>query len=576
VALGAIALDGSADVCAADLVLRNGNIRTVDASRLVVDAVAIEKGRISAVGTDAQSTLWIGPSTTVIDLHGRAVYPGFKDSHAHLLELGLSRLSVDLEGARDFDEVIAHVKRVAATRKAGTWILGRGWHEEKWTHLPGDAVHGFPVHQALSAATPNNPVVLERADGHALLANARAMQLMQINSKTSAPTGGQIIHDSAGEPTGIFVDDAMDLIKVPPPSVETKRKAWDLAFRQALRSGIIAVDEPGLSLADITLLKQLGSEGRVPIRIYAMLGGWSVLQHFDRPEIGLDHGFLTIRAVKLYADGALGSRGAAMLAPYNDDPRNTGLLVTPVDELRKSTSYAFDHGFQVATHAIGDRANRLILDLYQEAQSKDPTRTDLRWRIEHAQILSAQDIPRFEKLGIIASMQTVHATSDRPWAPARIGMERIKEGAYAWRKLLATGAHIANGTDAPVESIDPIRNFYAAVTREDEKGNPPGGFDPEERMTRDEALRSYTIEGAYATFTEKESGSIEVGKNADLVVLSEDIMTVPDHDVLKAKVLMTIVGGEILYDASHSRSGVGGAHVNLRLHWDARISNGTQ
>jgi predicted amidohydrolase YtcJ len=375
------------------------------------------------------------------------------------------------------------------------------------------------------------------------------MELMHVTAATPSPPGGQIIRDAKGQPTGVFVDNAMDLIKVPVESPDTKRKAWALAFSEALRSGLTAVDEPGLGLEDVELLKELAAEDKIPLRLYVMLGGWPTLQHVDRPEIGLDHGMLTIRAVKLFADGALGSRGAALLAPYKDDPGNTGLLVTPPDELRKAMSYAFDHGFQVATHAIGDRGNRLILDLYQETQARDPGKTDLRWRIEHAQVLSAEDIPRFAKLGVIASMQTVHATSDRPWAPDRIGIERVKEGAYAWRKLLLTGAHIANGTDAPVESIDPIRNFYAAVTRQDEKGNPPGGFDPEEKMTREEALRSYTIEGAYATFTEHESGSIEIGKNADLVVLDKDIMTVAAPDILKTKVIMTIVGGKIVYDA---------------------------
>jgi predicted amidohydrolase YtcJ len=288
-----VVLATSTHAFAADLVLRNGHIHTVSASQPMAEAVAIEAGRITEVGTNVESTRWVGPATRVIDLHGEVVYPGFKDSHAHLLELGLSHLRVDLTGARDFDEVVARVRRVAASKPPDTWILGNGWHEEKWTHLPSDAAHGFPVHQALSAAIPKNPVVLERADGHALLANARAMELMQISAKTFSPPGGQIIHDATGQLTGIFIDDAMDLIKVPDPSVETRRKAWDLAFREALHSGITAADEPGLSLEDVTLIKQIAAEDRIPIRLYAMLGGWSVLQHFERPEIGLDHGFLT-------------------------------------------------------------------------------------------------------------------------------------------------------------------------------------------------------------------------------------------------------------------------------------------
>jgi hypothetical protein len=428
--------------------------------------------------------------------------------------------------------------------------VGSGWHEGKWDKAPADAVRGFPVHRALSAVTPDNPVMLERADGHAVLANAKAMELMHVTAATATPPGGEIIHDAQGNPTGVFVDGALDLIKPPPPTSETKRRAWQLAFEECLRSGVTAADEPGLDADDIALLRQLGLEGRIPVRLYVMLAGWPTLQKFERPEIDLANGFLTIRSVKLYADGALGSRGAAMLEPYQDDPGNSGLIVTPVDELRKAIGYAMDHGFQVNTHAIGDRGNRLTLDLYEQALSRDMSSRDQRWRIEHAQVIDAKDIPRFGKLGVIASMQTIHATSDRPWAADRIGLERVKEGAYAWRKLLASGAHLANGTDAPVESIDPIRNFYAAVTRMDEKGQPPGGFDPEERMTREEALRSYTLEGAYATFTEKQAGSIEVGKNADFVILSRDIMQVPEAEILKARVQYTVVAGRIYSDSA--------------------------
>jgi predicted amidohydrolase YtcJ len=538
---------------AAEFVLRNGSIYTVNPAQPVVSAVAIAGGHIVAMGADADSPKWIDSATRVFDLEGRPAFPGFKDSHAHLLALGLSRLEIELADAPDFDEVIARVLRAAATQPAGSWIIGRGWHEQKWVHPPATTVSGFPVHQALSAATPKHPVVLSRADGHALIANARAMALMHITAKTRAPPGGRIMHDAHGEPTGVFIDRAMSLIEPPAPSRTTKRRAWELAFAECLRSGLTAVDEPGLDRADVALIKQLAAEGGVPLRLYVMLGGWPTLRHFAHPEIGLAHGFLTIRSVKLYADGSLGSRGAALLAPYADDPGNSGQLITPTEELRRAASYALAHGFQVNTHAIGDRGNRLMLDLYEETEAKDPRQRDLRWRIEHAQILSERDIPRFGKLGIIASMQPIHATSDRPWAPQRIGMVRVKEGAYAWHKLLASGAHIAFGTDAPVESIDPLRNFYAAVTRMSPSGEPPGGFDPEERMTREEALRSYTLEGAYASFTEHEAGSIEVGKNADLVVLSKDIMQVPEDEILSARVVMTIVGGRIAWQEAAGR-----------------------
>lgn len=534
----------------ADLLLQNGRIYTVDAGNSIVEAVAVRDGRVIDVGTTENLQHWIGKPTTVMDLHGQAMYPGFKDSHAHLLSLGMEQIIVNLTGTHDFEEIVARIRDAAQAKPPGTWVIGSGWHEGKWSRPPETTVRGFPVHTQLSAATPDHPVMLERADGHAVLVNARAMQLMHITSATPAPAGGEIIHDAQGNPTGIFVDGAMDLIKTPPPSGETKRRAYELAFIECLKLGVTAVDDAGMDFDDIAIVKQMGEAGRIPIRLYAMLSGLDTLQHFDKPQIDLADGHLTIRSVKLYADGALGSRGAALLEPYKDDPNNSGLIVTPPDQLRAGIRYALDHGFQVNTHAIGDRGNRMMLDLYEEALSHDLSGRDLRWRIEHAQILDAADIPRFAKLGVIASMQSIHATSDRPWAPDRIGNERVTEGAYVWRKLLASGAHIANGTDAPVESIDPIRNFYAAVTRMDENGQPPGGFDPQERMTREEALRSYTIEGAYATFTEKRAGSIEVGKNADFVIFSRDIMQVPAAEILKAKMLYTIVGGRMFRDTT--------------------------
>lgn len=531
----------------ADLFLQNGRIYTVNPKQPTAEAVAVRDGRVLEVGATEDLKHWVGKDTTVIELHGHALYPGFKDSHAHVLSLGMSRLMLDLTGAADFDEVVTRVQKAAQGQPPGAWIVGSGWHEGKWSKAPADSVRGFPVHRALSAVTPGNPVMLERADGHAVLVNAKAMELMHVTAVTKPSSGGEIIHDAKGEPTGVFVDDAMGLIPPPAPSVETRRRAWQIAFEECLRSGVTAADEAGLDADDIALLKELGQEGRIPIRMYAMLSGWPTLQQFAQPQIDLANGFLTIRSVKLFADGALGSRGAAMLEPYKDDPGNTGLIVTPVDELRKAIGYALDHGFQVNTHAIGDRGNRLMLDLYEQALSRDLSGGDHRWRIEHAQVLDGKDIPRFAKLGVVASMQTIHATSDRPWAADRIGIERVKEGAYAWRKLLESGARIANGTDVPVESIDPIRNFYAAITRMDAKGQPPGGFDPEERMTREEALKSYTLDGAYATFTEKQAGSIEAGKNADFVVLSRDIMQVPEAAILGAQVEITVVAGRVLF-----------------------------
>lgn len=528
--------------------LRNGDIYTVDSAQPRARAVAIRDGRIIAVGTDGDVVVHIGPSTETINLAGRAAYPGFKDSHAHVLGLGFARLDVDLTDTRDFEDLIARIARVAQEQPRGSWIIGRGWHEAKWSRAPPDTVRGFPVHARLSAATPDHPVSLARADGHAVLANARAMQAMGVTRATAAPDGGEIIRTSTGEPTGVFVDQAENLIRPPPPTAETKRRALGLAFSESLRFGVTTIDDAGADLDTIGIYKELGTAGQLPIRLNVMLAGYDTLRAFQRPETGLANGFLTIRAVKLYADGALGSRGAALLAAYSDDPGNSGLIVTLPEELEAAVRLALARGFQVATHAIGDRGNRLVLDLYERELAR-AAGGDRRLRIEHAQVLDAADIPRFARLGVIPSMQAIHATSDRPWAADRIGLARVKEGAYAWRKLLASGVRIANGTDAPVEPLDPIRNFYAAVTRMDEHGRPPGGFDPEERMTREEALRSLTLDGAFASFHERELGSIAVGKHADIVVLSSDIMSVPERRILDARVVYTVVGGKVSYRA---------------------------
>jgi hypothetical protein len=550
-ALGFFAeLAGAAGPDPADLVLRGAVVYTVDEKKPVASAVAVRNGRIVAVGADAEVAPHIGPATQILDLAGRTIVPGFKDSHAHLLGIGLARLNVDLTGARDFEEVVARVTAAARERPAGTWIVGRGWHESKWERLPADAVRGFPRHDALSAVTPDHPVLLDRADGHALLANARALRERGVTAATVAPAGGEIIRDARGEPTGVLVDTAMSLVPEPPLTPEQRRRALALAFDEALRHGVTMVDDAGVDAEGVALYEQLAREGQLPIRVYAMLAGLDTLRRFERPGIGIGNGFLHVRAVKLYADGALGSRGAALLEPYADDPGNAGLLTTLPSELRKATRLALERGFQVNTHAIGDRANRMVLDLYENELARfGPRAADRRLRIEHAQTLDAADIPRFARLGVVASMQAIHATSDRPWAADRLGIERVKEGAYAWRKLLASGARIANGTDAPVEPLDPVLSFYAAVARMDANGRPPGGFDPEERMTREEALRVYTLDGAYASFVENELGSIEVGKRADFAVLSRDIMRVTVEEILGTRVELTIVEGRIAWRA---------------------------
>jgi predicted amidohydrolase YtcJ len=368
-----------------------------------------------------------------------------------------------------------------------------------------------------------------------------------INKDTQPPPGGEIIRDASGRPTGVFVDNAQRLVPVPPPDAAQQQNALNLAMEECVSKGVTSFDDAGAPKDVIELYKRYAAAGKLQIRLYAMLGGFDTLRQFERPELGLGGGLLTIRSVKLYADGALGSRGAALLEPYADDPGNSGLLLTPPEQLLEATRYAVGHGFQVCTHAIGDRGNRVILDIYEKAMKEHPEAKDPRLRVEHAQILDAQDIPRFAKLGVIASMQGIHATSDRPWAPARLGMERVTEGAYVWQKLLQSGARVINGTDAPVEDLNPLKCFYASVTRQDESGNPPGGFDPDQRMSREQALRSYTLEPAYGTFQEATLGSIETGKRADLTVLSKDILSVPAPEILKTDVVMTIVDGKVRY-----------------------------
>jgi hypothetical protein len=396
--------------------------------------------------------------------------------------------------------------------------------------------------------SPDNPVVLARADGHAVLANARAMAVAGISRTTKPPAGGEIIRAASGEATGVFVDNAEGLVAAPERSPDEVRRALALAMDECLAKGVTSLADAGAGTEVLALYREAAAAGKLRTRLYAMAAGLPTMRALGRPEIGLGNGMLTVRAVKLYADGALGSRGAALLEPYSDDTGNSGLLVTPPEGMREAARFALAHGFQVGTHAIGDRANRIVLDTYEAAFRENPTAGDPRFRIEHAQILDAADIPRFGRLGVLAAMQGIHCPSDRPWAPQRLGDARVAEGAYVWRKLLDTGARILNGTDAPVEDVSPIQNFHASVTRQDAEGRPPGGFDPDQKLTRAEALRTMTLDAAYGSFAEKEKGSIEVGKLADLVVLSQDILSAPDDALMKTEVLATIVDGTLLYE----------------------------
>ena len=550
VSLGVLALGAPAAAATppADLVLKNAVVHTVDAKRPRAEAVAVRASRIVAVGANAEVLALVGPKTRVLDLAGRTVVPGFDDSHAHFAGIGFARLDVDLVGTRSYAEVVERVAKAVRTRRPGEWIRGRGWHEEKWSAPTSGTVRGFPTHAALSAISPENPVVLERADGHAVLANARAMASRGITRRTAVPEGGEIIHDAKGEPTGVFVDNAEGLVTPAERTEPEVRRALGLAMDECLAKGVTSLTDAGAPVGMIALYKEAAATGKLRTRLYVMASGLETMRAIGRPEVGLGGGMLTVRTVKLYADGALGSRGAALLEPYADDADNLGLIRTPSEDMLEAARFALAHGFQVGTHAIGDRANRIVLDVYERALAEHPEAKDPRFRVEHAQILAASDIPRFGRLGVLAAMQGIHCPSDRPWAPRRLGDARVAEGGYVWRKLLDAGARILNGTDAPVEDVSPIQNFHATVTRQDADGRPPGGFDPDQRLTRVEALRTMTLDAAYGSFAEKEKGSIEVGKLADLVVLSQDILAVSDDALMKTEVVATIVGGKLLYE----------------------------
>jgi predicted amidohydrolase YtcJ len=536
----------------ADLILVNGRVYTVDNARPLVSALAVRSGRIVFVGSDAEARVLATPTTQTIDLHGATVFPGFTDAHAHLLGLGDELRRVNVAGATSYEEVIDRVKTWAKNVKPGDWILGRGWDQNRWP------TKEFPTHEALSRAFPNNPVVLERIDGHADLANAKAMELARITAATPEPSGGRILKLASGAPSGVFIDNAAGLIEraIPASTRADTRKAILAAIAECNRWGLTGIHDPGESPQTVSIYEELARAKDLNLRSYVMLSDpgepGSAAAHANPylqrgPQSALYDGHLWIRAIKLYADGALGSRGAALLAPYSDDSTNSGLLVSQPAHLEAWAEWALRHGFQVNVHAIGDRGNRNVLDAFETALRAVP-KADHRFRIEHAQVVSPQDIPRFAKLGVIPSMQATHQTSDMGWAEARLGPERIR-GAYAWRSLLNTGVIIPNGTDFPVEEVNPLLTFHAAVTRQNPSNQPAGGWYPDQRMTREEALQSMTIWPAYAGFQESMLGSLTPGKYADFVVLDRDIMRIPETEILGARVLSTWIGGHPVYEA---------------------------
>ena len=545
--LAGVCAPGVRTQTAADLILHNGRIYTVDARNAVVDAVAIRGDRIARAGRSADVLALRGPATRVVDLQQAAVVPGLHDAHGHVTDLGEVLQNLDLRGTTSYQQIVELVRQRVAAARPGEWIIGRNWDQNDWTQTD------WPSHDALSAVSPRNPVFLTRVDGHAALVNSRALEAGRVTPATRDPDGGRIIRDAAGAPAGVLIDTAQDLVgsKIPPPTAAQIEAQILLADQELRRLGLTTVHDAGTNSATVEAYTRLVDDDRLKTRVHVMLrGSLAELTPFFANGPIADYGNhrLAVRAIKIRADGALGSRGAALLEPYADEGGTSGLLTTPPEEVYAQALAASKAGFQTCIHSIGDRANRIVLDTFERVQRDVPGARALRMRVEHAQILDVAEIPRFARLGVIPSMQPTHATSDMPWVPARIGRARADEGAYRWQTLLKTGVRLAAGSDFPVEQPNPMLGFYAAITRQDPSGNPGGGWMPGERLSREQALRAFTLDAAYAAHAETLTGSLEVGKLADLVVLSADIMRIPPPEILRTTVRMTVVGGEIVYE----------------------------
>ncbi|PWL27240.1 MAG: amidohydrolase [Roseivirga sp. XM-24bin3] len=543
----------------ADSIFYNGSIYTVDDSNPQVEAVAVKDGMIMAVGSSSDIMKYQGDETEMVDLNGQTMTPGFIESHAHMMGVGYNKLELDLMYVKTYDELVAKVAEAVEKAQPGDWITGRGWHQDKWIEKPDNMVKGFQTHDKMSAVSPDNPVWLRHASGHAAFGNAKAMELAGVNnlsieSLQGEVEGGEIIKDELGNPTGVFTERAASIIGklVPSETEERAEQALQMAIDECLRLGITSFHDAGSGQDFIDRLQKFKDQGKLKVRMYTMLTGRqpSLLEEWYEkgPMIDPDH-LHTVRSIKLNCDGALGPRGAWLLEEYTDRPGHYGHETLPMETVTTVSEKALASGFQVCSHAIGDRANREILDRYEAAFDKYPDvdRKAERFRIEHAQHLSEEDIARFGEMNIVAAMQAIHMSSDRPWAIDRLGEERIVEGAYVWQKLMDAGAVVCNGTDAPVEPLDPLPSFYASISRKTLDGFPEGGFEADQAMTRAQALKSYTLDGAYAEFEEDFKGSIEVGKAADFTIFDKNIMTVPEQEILKAKATMTVVGGEIVF-----------------------------
>jgi len=554
----------NAQVQSADLVLRNGRILTLDAALPEAQALAARNGAIVAVGSNADMDRFVGSNTQVIDLGGQLAIPGFIEGHGHFNNIGEGKMNLELMNTKSWNEIVQMVAQAVEKAKPGQWIIGRGWHQEKWSSTPQPNVEGFPTHASLDKVAPNNPVILTHASGHASFANLKALELSGITAQTQNPEGGEILKDKSGNPTGLLRETASRLIKrgagEPTPTAEEtearSRRALELADEEVVSKGITSFQDAGSSFELIDRVKRLIDEGKMRVRLWMMVREYDPQALAANRVIGYGNNRLTVRAIKITADGALGSRGAWLLEPYSDLPEGSvpastsrvGLPSVSMDLVRKRAQIALEQGYQMCIHAIGDRANREVLTIYEETfKRNNRAGRDLRWRIEHAQHINGADIPRFGQLGVIASMQGVHCTSDAPWVTPRLGARRAEEGAYVWQKLMKSGAIVTNGTDAPVEDVDPIASYYATVTRRAADGTV---FYGDQRMSRIEALRSYTVSNAYAAFEEDLKGTLTRGKLADVTVLTKDITTVPEDQIKTAKVAYTIIGGRVVYKSN--------------------------
>ncbi|WP_412561634.1 amidohydrolase [Winogradskyella sp. MIT101101] len=544
----------------ATLLIYGGTIYTVDSISVTVEAVATKDNKILFAGSLEEAETYKNEQTKLIDLKGKTMTPGLIEGHGHFMGLGYNELNLDLMNTTSYQAIVDAVAERVKTAQPGEWIVGRGWHQSKWDSMPAETVHGFQTHHLLSEVSPENPVYLKHASGHAGFANAKAMEIAGLQNlaldgvKKYEVEGGEVLVDASGRPTGVFNERAQTLITqhIPEKTPESDAKAFQLAVEACHKNGITSFHDAGIGRETIALYEKMKSEGKMHTRIYAMLTGWEkdLLNDWYKKGIMVDDDHLfTIRSVKLNCDGALGSRGAWLLEPYSDRPDHFGHETLPMEFVKETSLNGLKHGFQVCAHAIGDRANREILDRYEMAFKELPDMAnDHRFRIEHAQHLHPEDIPRFAELNVIPAMQAVHMSSDRPWAIDRLGEKRIKEGAYMWQDLLQSGVPIVNGTDVPVEPINPIASFYASVSRKTLKGTPEGGYEPEQKMTRAQALKSYTLDAAYGAFEDHIKGSISAGKLADFTIYDQDIMTVAEEKILDTKVVMTIFDGKVVYD----------------------------